>query len=188
MQANFSEVNSPPQVDSSLAERIRWVLQHHGLQQLDLAAAMGVNLDRVKSLVLGRARNLRHDELAKLESTYGLAREWLVGGVLPAIHPPAARPLQARVPRADKADVAVLARDHALKPYGGPVADVDLLQRAVALTSAELEARGLTLPHDRRLALYWAVFESSVAGGAVNEAAIGPLVNLAAATGGPRGG
>lgn len=188
MQANYSEETSSPQVNSSLAERIRWVLQHLGLQQLDLAEAMGVNLDRVKSLVLGRARNLRHDELARLERSYGLARDWLVGGVLPPIGPPAVKPMPARVNQEERRDAAVLARDFARKPYGGQLADADLLQQAVAMTSTALAARGLKLPHDRRLALYWAVFESSVAAGVVNEAAIGPLVNLAAGAGGTRSG
>ena len=73
-------MSNDPRSDMSLAERIRWVLQHFGLQQPALALSMGVNHDRVKSLVLGRALKLRHDELVRLQATYGLSWDWLTAG------------------------------------------------------------------------------------------------------------
>ena len=94
MQANSSESKRTTQGESSLAARIRWVLWHHGLQQQQLAGVMGVKVDRVKSLVLGRASKLRAEEIARLEAAYGLPRAWLVDGTEPApkgwVPPPAA--------------------------------------------------------------------------------------------------
>lgn len=178
MQANFSELNAPPQATSTLAERIRWVLKKFGLQQEQLAQLMGVNLDRVKSLVLGRAAKLRLAEVHALGANLGLVREWLEAGVLPAVrHAVVAE----HAPAADVArDVELLARDAAARPYGGAVADPALLQQAVALTAAEIDARGLVLSPQKRLELYWAVFVASAPAGMVNRAAIGPIVSLAA--------
>ena len=75
-----SEPTSQLAQRGEVAERIRWVLRHFGLQQQELAIAMGVKHDRVKSLVLGRALKLRHDELVRLQATYGLSRDWLAAG------------------------------------------------------------------------------------------------------------
>jgi len=174
MQANSSELNTPPQVNSSLAERLRWVLKSFGLQQGELAAAMGVNVDRVKSLVLGRAQHLRHDELLGLRNAYGLEAEWLQTGRPPHVTGSYESPaLERAVGDADR-----LVQGFAGQPFGGST-DVGLLQDVIRCTAKELDARGLTLSSQARLRLYWAVFESSLPSGAVNVNAIGPMLALA---------
>jgi len=173
-------------VKTSLADRIRWVLAHFGLQQQQLAEAMGVKLDRVKTLVLGRAKKLRQDELVQLQANYGLSRDWLVseqGQPLPGVayRPGPAGPAPAPHAGAPPGDMALLATESARGKYR-PVptpGDAQLLQRVVDATAAALGARGLVLPPERRLRLYWAVFELSLPAGEVNLAAIGPLLTLA---------
>lgn len=173
MQANSSEVITPPQVNSSLAERIRFVLKHFDLEQSELAEAMGVKLDRVKSLVLERAKNLRSEEVARLRETYGLRSEWLMHGELPMTAPPATQ-----AATSDR-DSTLLAREMQVRPYGvRSLADAGLLQLVVEATAAELDRRGLVLPDDQRLRLYWGVFELSLAGRVVNRAAISAMINM----------
>jgi len=191
MQANSSEINSPPQANSSLADRLRWVLTHFHIQQSELAVDMGVNVDRVKSLVLGRARKIRADELLRLSAARSVSTEWLANGKLPALldrsqaRPAATAPAGA-VGRADL-DAAVLVRDVAPTAYAGrdisKSGDSALLLEVVERTAAELDASGVQLSPERRLRLYWAVFELSLPNRQVNTAALGPLINLARSTG-----
>lgn len=182
MQANSSELITPPQVNSSLAERLRFVLKHFAIEQSELANAMDVKVDRVKSLVLERAKNLRSTELARLRETYGLRPEWLIHGELPMTTPvrradePAPPAVQAA---ASDRDSTVLAREMAGRRYGvRSSADAGLLQEVVEATAAELDRRGLQLQAEQRLRLYWGVFELSLAGREVNRAAISALINM----------
>lgn len=181
MQANSSEVKRTPQGENSLAARIRWVLGHHGLQQRQLAEVLGVKVDRVKSLVLERASKLRAEELDRLVAAYGLPRAWLVDGSDPA-------PVGYMAPPAWSADrpPPLLGQPHMTaepppRPYhpSTSATDAQLLQQVVDATAAALTARGLRLPPQRRLRLYWAVFEFSLADGRVNLEAIPPLIQLA---------
>lgn len=142
---------------------------------------MGVKVDRVKSLVLGRARKLRAEEIERLQAAYGLAREWLVSGNGSALARHAnAQPTAAVPPPGAQAHEAGRGR-----PYLPPTSATDalLLQQVVDATSAALTARGIRLSPQRRLRLYWAVFELSIAGGEVNHAAIAPLLALAESAG-----
>lgn len=189
MQAKSSELISPQQVDISLAKRIRWLLDHFRLQQKDLAQLMGVDVDRVKSLVLNRAKALRRDEIDRLVAGLGVRESWLVdnagaplregsevnlaaagtGGFLLA----AMKAVDAH--RAGHVAQEPAAYDLALPPNAA------LLVQCVRAVEAELQARGRKLESAKLLRLYWAVFELSMQGGRVNPASIGPLIELAAA-------
>lgn len=199
MQAKSSEQNSPQQANS-LAERVRWLLDHFRLQQKELAQVMGVDVDRVKSLVLGRAKTLRPAEVARLALGLGVIRDWLEHGTLPAL-----RPGQGAGQVADPSQgsgafllAAMRAIEAGERPAGGgalavgeevatyglpPVGEDDsrLLIECVRAAEAELAARGRRLDEAKRLRLYWAIFELSLREGRVNRAAITPLVDLAAA-------
>jgi hypothetical protein len=160
------------------------VLANHGLEQRQLAEVMGVKVDRVKSLVLERATKLRAEELDRLVAAYGLPRAWLVDGSEPA---PAGYTVQAARP-ADRQS-PLLGQSHATaepppRPYhpSTSATDAQLLQQVVDATAAALTARGLQLPPQRRLRLYWAVFEFSLADGRVNLEAIPRLIQLAEGT------
>lgn len=183
MQANSSEIITPAQAKNSLADRVRWVLRHFGLEQAQLAELMGVKLDRVKSLVLGRAKNLRVEELARLVDGLRLRQAWLVHGELPELEPDVAEPVPSAPPaghvRGAEVDAAVLAREMAARPYRRPdMTDERLLQEVVSATAAELDARGIQLAAEQRLRLYWGVFELSVERRQVNGAAIKAMVAL----------
>lgn len=191
MQAKSSELKETDQANNSLADRVRWVLHHHGLQQQELAGVMGVKVDRVKSLVLGRARKLRSEELERLQAAYGLDREWLVSGrgvVPPGFDREEARappPLQSQPVEEEVVRFKLAREPMRARPYLPPTSATDavLLQRVVDATSAAINARGVQLTAERRLRLYWAVFELSIQGGVVNHAAIPPLLALAESTG-----
>lgn len=167
MQAKSSEVNSPQQANS-LAHRIRWVLTHFRLEQNELAEVMGVKVDRVKTLVLGRAKNLRREELARLISRLQLREDWLVDGV--------------GEPLVNGGGSAAPGAAEALASYRGrQPGDSELLVECVRATEAVLAERGLQMNQQRKLRLYWAVFELSLPAGKVNRSALEPLLALAAA-------
>lgn len=192
MQAKSSEVSSPEQANS-LASRIRWLLDHFRLQQKELALVMDVDVDRVKSLVLGRARTLRREEIDRLVTGLGVMEEWLVDGRGTEFT------LASETREVRKADSVVVSALRAIdkarrestfssltepgqlaesKP--SPVqSDAMLLVECVKATETELRLRGRPLDKAKRLRVYWAVFELSLQGGTVNRAAIGPLLDLA---------
>ncbi|RQO63130.1 hypothetical protein DBR47_00725 [Paucibacter sp. KBW04] len=161
-------------------------MRESDLEQQTLADLMGVKLDRVKSLVLGRVKHLRGDELFALREKLQLRQEWLVNGQLPMRGeepPPDNRfaNLQEIVARRREAAGVECPTVEAMRVHGqeGGEQDLFLLQESVKATSEELRARNITMPAETRLRLYWAVFELSLQVGQVNRAAIGPLLKLA---------
>ncbi|GCL64328.1 helix-turn-helix domain-containing protein [Pseudaquabacterium pictum] len=177
MQANSSELKRSLQGENSLATRIRWLLAQHGLQQKQLAEVMGVGVDRVKTLVLGRAVRLRAEEISRLEAAYGLPRAWLVDGTGPPPPGYVPPPPDGDGPKAS-GPTALLAAEDPPRWQAPPnsATDAQLLQQVVDATAAALAARGLQLPPHRRLRLYWGVYELSIDAGQVNRRAISTLI------------
>ncbi|MFG6462271.1 hypothetical protein ACG04Q_11885 [Roseateles sp. DXS20W] len=164
------------------------------LQQKELAQLMGVDVDRVKSLVLSRAKSLRREEVNNLLHTLPIQRAWLEDGVGEAMtgeayelrlgdgkviasEPDAATYASPQRERVASQDVPLPPMSPGMKR----ASDATLLLRCVQATENELRQRRLELEHSRVMRLYWAVFEMSRQAGQVNVAAIGPLIELAAA-------
>lgn len=59
---------------------VREVMRRHKLQQKDLAAVLGVNIDRVKSLSSGRAKKLSAEEMDALVSKLRVRPDYIVSG------------------------------------------------------------------------------------------------------------
>ena len=156
------------------------------MEHKELAEVMGCNTDRVKSLVLGRAKTLRRHEIEALKTSLSASEDWLVDGIgEPPRRPPMPRRTLTRRP-GTIFDAVEMERERLgavvrLMPIGNALgSDAVLLIECVHAAEAALKVRGLDLPAGKRLRLYWAVFELSLAGGALNAGAVAPLIDLAA--------
>lgn len=139
-----------------------------------LGEVMGVDEDRVKTLALGRAKNLRRQEVAGLQRVYGLRSDWLDLGRGEPIDKAPRLAIEWPPPRALHAAEPM--------PADGPVAplDVNLYSRVVESVLAEMERQKVQLGEGPRSRLYHAVYEMSLMQFEVNARAIELLVRLAA--------
>ncbi|MCW5666489.1 MAG: hypothetical protein KIT35_21875 [Piscinibacter sp.] len=128
----------------------------------------------MKTLALGRAKNLRRLEVAGLQRVYGLRPQWLDLGEGEPIEKTSRLAIEWPPPRSLEAAEPL--------PADGPVAplDVNLYSRVVESVLAEMERQGVKLGEAPRSRLYHAVYEMSLAQLGVNARAIELLVRLAA--------
>jgi transcriptional regulator with XRE-family HTH domain len=66
-----------------LPGRLRRICEQRGWRQKDLAGVLGANLDRIKSLMSGKAKKLEAGEIDTLVDQYQVRREYLASGVPP---------------------------------------------------------------------------------------------------------
>lgn len=72
-------------------------MKHFGLQQAGLADAMGVSLDRVKSLTSGKVKNLKREEGEALIKKLHIRGDWLATGEGPMLQSEGERELGRRM-------------------------------------------------------------------------------------------
>lgn len=65
---------------SAISSLVREIMDSCGLTQRDLAATLGVPLDRVKSLSSGKVQKLTSEESQALVARLGIRPDWIVGG------------------------------------------------------------------------------------------------------------
>lgn len=68
-----------------ISSLLKNVMRHFGLRQAELADAMGVSIDRVKSLTSGKAKNLRREEGEALIKKLHIRGDWLATGEGPML-------------------------------------------------------------------------------------------------------
>lgn len=68
------------QGESVISSLLKLVMKEFGLQQTGLAEAMGVSLDRVKSLTSGKVKNLKREESEALIKKLHIRGDWLATG------------------------------------------------------------------------------------------------------------
>ena len=72
-------------------------MKHFGLQQAGLADAMGVSLDRVKSLTSGKVKNLTREESEALIKKLHIRGDWLATGEGPMLQSDGEREMARRM-------------------------------------------------------------------------------------------
>ena len=72
-------------------------MKEFGLQQVGLADAMGVTLDRVKSLTSGKVKNLKREEGEALIKKLHVRGDWLATGEGPMLQSEGERELGRRM-------------------------------------------------------------------------------------------
>lgn len=133
---------------------------------------MGVKLDRVKSLALGKVKEIHRLEVKALEEKLGVNPRWITDGDLPMWLRD--KPLYVPAPPS-----APLTAEEAFSGYGGPL-DMELMTEVMKVVEAGLERRGVTLSAERRVRLYRGLYEFSLPLGHVNMRAVEPILDVVA--------
>lgn len=129
---------------------------------------MGVKLDRVKSLALGKVKEIHRLEVKALEEKLQVNPRWIRDGEPPMLLPAWPRHVNPPPP---------LSVSEAFTGYGGPL-DMDLMHEVMKVVEAGLERRGVTLEAERRVRLYRGLYEFSLPLGRVNMAAADPILDV----------
>lgn len=80
-----------------ISSLLKLVMKEFGLQQQGLAEAMGVSLDRVKSLTSGKVKNLKREEGEALIKKLKIRGDWLATGEGPMLQNDAEREFHRRL-------------------------------------------------------------------------------------------
>ena len=80
-----------------ISSLLKNVMKHFELQQAGLAEAMGVSLDRVKSLTSGKVKNLKREESEALIKKLHIRGDWLATGEGPMLQSEGERELGRRM-------------------------------------------------------------------------------------------
>ena len=70
---------------SEISTRIKQLMQHLNLRQADVAEALGISIDRVKSLTSGRVHQLKMKEVHAMVEKFHLNPLWLTSGEGPML-------------------------------------------------------------------------------------------------------
>ncbi len=71
------------EIPDDLPGRLRRICEQKGWRQKDVAGVLGSNIDRVKSLMSGKAKKLEAAEIDTLVQQHQVRREYLVSGLPP---------------------------------------------------------------------------------------------------------